>query len=117
MTMGPFGMNFSRMNTWWGRPAKAYIDYLRRCQHMLQEGQYVADILYFYGEGAPNTLPSKALIKPTLPDGYSYDGCDAETLLSRVELKNGRLTLPNGMSYRVLVLKEDHRMTPELLQR
>jgi hypothetical protein len=117
MTMGPFGVNFGRLNTWWGRPAKAYIDYLRRCQYMLQEGQYVADILYFYGEGAPNTLPSKALINPALPDGYSYDGCDAETLLSRVEVKDGRLTLPNGLSYRVLVLKEDHRMTPELLTR
>ena len=51
MTMGPFGVNFSRMNTWWGRPAKAYIDYLRRCQQMLQQGRYVADIFYFYGEG------------------------------------------------------------------
>ena len=117
MTMGPFGVNFSRMNTWWGRPAKAYIDYLRRCQQMLQQGRYVADILYFYGEGAPNTLPSKTLIRPTLPDGYSYDGCDADTLLSRVEVKDGRLTLPDGMNYRVLVLKEDRRMTPELLAR
>ena len=31
MTMGPFGVNFSRKDTWWGRPAKAWIDYLRRC--------------------------------------------------------------------------------------
>ena len=115
MTMGPFGVNFSRKNTWWGRPVKAWIDYLRRCQFMLQEGLYVADILYFYGEGAPNTLPRKPLIEPTLPDGYSYDGCDAQTLLTRVEVKDGRLMLPDGMSYRVLVLKNDTRMTPELL--
>jgi hypothetical protein len=117
MTMGPFGVNFSRMNTWKGRPAKAYIGYLRRCQEMLQQGRYVADILYFYGEGAPNMLPEKGLIKPALPEGYSYDGCDTATLLSRVEVKDHRLTLPDGMSYRVLVLKEDHRMTPELLAR
>lgn len=115
MTMGPFGVNFGRMNTWWGRPAKAYIDYLRRCQTMLQQGRHVADILYFYGEGAPNMLPARPLIKPALPDGYAYDGCDAATLLSRVEVKDGRLTLPNEMSYRVLVLKNDARMTPELL--
>jgi hypothetical protein len=115
MTMGPFGVNFSRMNTWWGRPAKAYIDYLRRCQYMLQQGQYVADILYFYGEGAPNMLPMKQFIKPALPEGYSYDGCDAGTLFSRVKVQDGRLTLPNGLSYRVLVLKDDCRMTPELL--
>lgn len=117
MTMGPFGVNFSRMNTWWGRPAKAYLDYLRRCQSMLQQGHYVADILYFYGEGAPNTLPQKHLIKPALPEGFSYDGCDADILYSRLKVKDGRLTLPDGMSYRVLVLKEDHRMTPKLLER
>jgi hypothetical protein len=115
MTMGPFGVNFSRTNTWWGRPAKAYIDYLRRCQSMLQQGRYVADILYFYGDGAPNMLPAKPFIRPAMPDGYSYDGCDAATLLSRVEARDGRLALPDGMSYRMLVLKEDHRMTPEVL--
>jgi hypothetical protein len=115
MTMGPFGINFSRLNTWWGRPAKTYIDYLRRCQAMLQHGRFVADILYFYGEGTPNTLPSKSLIEPALPDGYSYDGCDADTLRDRVAVKDGRLTLRNGMSYRVLVLKDDRRMTPETL--
>ncbi|MCL5097500.1 MAG: discoidin domain-containing protein [Candidatus Omnitrophica bacterium] len=115
MTMGPFGVNFSRMNTWWGRPAKAYIDYLRRCQYLLQQGRPVADILYFYGEGAPNTLPPKPLVKPPLPDGYSYDGCDAETLLSQVQVNEGRLMLTNSLSYRVLVLKDDPHMTPGLL--
>ena len=117
MTMGPFGVNFSRKNTWYGRPMKAYLDYLRRCQSTLQEGLFVADILYFYGEGAPNMLPAKPLIQPALPDGYSYDGCDAATLLSRVEVEDGRLALPDGMSYRVLVLKDDDRMTLELLAR
>jgi hypothetical protein len=117
MTMGPFGVNFSRMNTWWGRPAKVYFDYLRRCQGMLQQGRYVADILYFYGEGAPNTLPMKPLIKPALPDGYAYDGCDADILYSRIKVKDGLLMLPDGMSYRVLVLKEDPCMTPKMLAR
>ena len=115
MTMGPFGVNFSRKNTWRGRPFKAWVDYLRRCQFLLQQGRYVADILYFYGEGAPNTLPRKPLIEPALPDGYSHDGCDAQTLLTRVKVEKGRLTLPDGMSYRVLVLKKDVRMTPQLL--
>ncbi|MBX7258514.1 MAG: discoidin domain-containing protein [Candidatus Hydrogenedentes bacterium] len=115
MTMGPFGVNFSRMNTWSGRPMTAYIDYLRRCEFMLQQGRYVADVLYFYGEGAPNTLPAKPLIAPALPDGYSYDACDAETLKNRVRVNNGRVELPSGMGYRVLVLKDDRRMTPDLL--
>ena len=117
MTMGPFGVNFSRMNTWWGKPAKAYFDYLRRCQYMLRQGEFVADILYFYGEGVPNTMPSKNYIEPTLPEGYSYDGIDAGTLLSRVEVRNGQLLLPNGLSYRVLVLKDNRQMSPEILSK
>ncbi|MBN2294151.1 MAG: hypothetical protein JXM70_17120, partial [Pirellulales bacterium] len=117
MTMGPFGTNFSRKDTWWGRPAKTWIDYLRRCSFMLQQGLYVGDILYFYGEGAPNTLPTKKHIDTPWPDEYSYDGCDAETLLTRVGVKDGRLVLPDGMCYRVLVLKNDTRITPRLLKR
>ena len=117
MTMGPFGVNFSRKDTWWGRPAKTWLDYLRRCQFMLQQGSYVADILYFYGEGAPNSLPPKKRIDTPWPDEYSYDGCDAQTLLTRVKVADGCLTLPDGMSYSVLVLKNDTRMTPQLLKR
>ena len=114
MTMGPFGVNFSRMNTWWGKPAKAYFDYLRRCQYMLRQGEFVADILYFYGE-VLNTLEN--YIEPTLPEGYSYDGIDAGTLWSRVEGRNGQLLLPNGLSYRVLVLKDNRQMSPEILSK
>jgi len=117
MTMGPFGVNFSRKDTWWGRPANAWIDYLRRSQFMLQQGLHVADILYFYGEGAPNTLPPKKLIETPWPDEYSYDGIDAQTLLTRVTVKDRRLMLPDGMSYSVLVLKNDTCMTPRLLKR
>jgi hypothetical protein len=54
-----------------------------------------------------------------LPDrrGYNLDGCAPETLISRVSVQNGRLILPDGMSYRLLVLPEMDTITPGLLRK
>ena len=96
---------------------KAYIDYLRRCQYLLQQGPLRGGHSVFLRGRRANTLPEKGHILPALPDGYSYDGCDAETLLTRVDVRDGRLVLPHGMEYRVLVLKDTPTMTPELLRK
>jgi hypothetical protein len=42
-----------------------------------------------------------------LGEGYDYDNCNTEVLLTRLSVKNGRIVLPDGMSYRVLVLPDD----------
>jgi len=49
--------------------------------------------------------------------GYNFDGCAADTLINDMAVKNGRLVLPDGMSYRVLVLPERDTMTPKLLNK
>ncbi|MBX2922502.1 MAG: hypothetical protein KF746_09955 [Chitinophagaceae bacterium] len=41
MTLGPFGTHMNRNQTWW-QQSKNYMDYLRRCQFMLQQGQFVS---------------------------------------------------------------------------
>ena len=47
--LGPFGQWFTRNETW-AEPAKAWVSYLARSSFMLQQGRFVADIAYFYGE-------------------------------------------------------------------
>ena len=113
MTMGPWGTNFERTQTWWEQ-AKAWMTYLQRCQFMLQQGLFVADIAYFYGEGAPNTITGR---EPRLPTGYDFDAINTDVLFNRVKVQDGRLVLPDGMSYRLLLLPESNRMTPAVLQR
>jgi hypothetical protein len=113
MTMGPWGTNFERTNTWWEK-AKAWMQYIKRCQFLLQQGLFVADIAYFYGEGAPTTLTKH---EPVLPPGYDFDAVNADVLLNRMQVKDGRLVLPDGMSYRLLLLPESTRMTPEVLRK
>ncbi len=114
MTMGPWGINFERTNTWWN-DGSAWISYLSRCEFLLQQGRYAADILYFYGEGAPVTLNHRNL-SPAPPAGYSYDVCNTE-ILNQLSVDHGDLILPSGMHYKLLVLPNSARMTLPTLQK
>jgi hypothetical protein len=121
MTMGPYGVHYERTQTWWPMVG-AYHTYLQRCQHLLRQGQPVADILYLAAEGAPHVFrppPSAISGEAALPDrrGHNFDGCAPETLLQRITVHAGRLTTPEGMSYRLLVLPENDTMTPPLLRK
>lgn len=119
MTMGPYGVHWERTQTWWDM-AETYHRYLARCQFLLRQGLPVADVCFLSAEGAPHVFraPSSAT-RGTPPDrlGYNFDGIAPETLLERMKVKDGRLVLPDGMSYRVLVLPDHDTMTPGLLRK
>lgn len=110
MTMGPWGLHYERTQTWW-EWSTDWHTYLARCQYLLRQGRYVADILYLQPESPPAGLGGG---HPRA--GYAWDDCDARALITRVRVQNGRLTLPDGMQYRVLVMPESATMTPELLE-
>jgi len=119
MTMGPYGVHWERTQTWWDM-APAYHSYLARCQFMLRQGLSVADVCFLVAEGAPQVFRAPASsTRGDPPDrlGYNFDGCAPETLLARMSVKDGRLVLPDGMSYQVLVLPERETMTPSLLRK
>lgn len=108
-----FGNDFHRKNTWFSQ-MDLFTDYLRRSNFLLQQGLYVADVAYFIGEDAPKMAGS---IDPQLPTGYSFDFINAEVLLTRATVKDGCLTLPDGMKYRLLVLPNQKSMRPEVLKK
>ena len=113
MTMGPYGFHFERTVTWWGQ-GKPWIDYLTRCQFLLQQGRAVADAAYFTGESAPVEM---RVGDPALPAGYDYDAVNAD-VLRHATVKHGRLTLAGGASYAALILPPtDANLTPPTLQR
>jgi hypothetical protein len=114
VAMGPFGFPFERTNTWFAQ-SRGWLDYLSRCQQMLRQGAYIADVLYFTGDNSPG---SAQFLIPALPAGHNYDLVSAEVLLKRVGVENGWLTLPEGGRYRLLVLPPDLRaVTPELMRK
>ncbi|MDW8320097.1 MAG: glycosyl hydrolase [Armatimonadota bacterium] len=112
MTMGPWGFHFERTITWWEQ-GRAWLKYLARCQYLLQQGRFVADIAIYVGEHQPISAP----FRPDLREkGYDYDCLNREVLL-RAGVRNGRIVLPSGMTYRVLVLPDTRFMTPRVLRK
>jgi hypothetical protein len=106
-------------NITWAELAAPFMTYLARASYMLQQGLFVADLAYLLNEGAPSTPPIwGAGTMPPPPAGYDHDFVNADVLLNRMSVAaDGRLTLPDGMSYRVLVLPDTDRMRPELLRK
>ncbi|MBC2593666.1 hypothetical protein H5P28_05260 [Ruficoccus amylovorans] len=108
-----YGTAFSG-NQPWHDLARPWYDYLRRSQAMLQQGIPVADACYFIGEELPNDAIQRQDLNPALPFGYDYDCINRDALLTRASAKNGRMVLPDGVSYGVLVLPNSMRMSPEV---
>lgn len=108
-----FGTEFNRKNTWFDQ-SKTFFDYLRRNMFMLQQGNPVADVLYYIGENAPVMT---GIQKPELPDGYDFDYINAEVIKNRLQVKDGKLVLPDGLSYHLLVLPPSKKMRPETLRK
>jgi len=157
MTLDGIGTFFQRGQTWW-KQGKAWVQYIQRCEAMLQMGHPVTDIAVFTGEETPrrSILPDRLVCtlpglfgedrvkqekerlanvgEPmrVIPDGvsssanmadpekwtnplrgYAYDSINPDALLRLATVKNGRVTLPGGASYGVLVVPGSHPMSPD----
>lgn len=143
------GEHFNVNSTWWEQAGPMLAD-MSRCCHLLQQGTFVADVCAYYGDEAPNLVPARRIAptiqsswgeafcahcgrpKPvnldSLGQGYDYDYINEEVILTRMEVREGRLTLPacpaepgersrDGMSYRLLVLPDRETISPAVLQR
>jgi len=100
--LGPFGQWFTRNETW-AEQAKAWVDYLSRSAFLLQQGHFVADIAWFYGEDS-NITALYGVTPPPVPAGYNFDYVNADALIHRLHVNGGALTTASGMRYRLLVL-------------
>ena len=99
---------FQRNNTWW-EYSSGFWNTLARSSAMMRQGQPVMDLLYHLGNDTPLKIVTWRM-HPAPPAGYDYDVCGDE-ILTRASVKDGRLVLPGGMNYRMLVLAGGDRMT------
>ena len=109
----PYGNEFDAHNTWYSH-LDLFTAYLKRCNYMLQQGLNIADVAYLIGEDAPKMT---GLQHPSLPKGYQFDYINAEVLMQSAEVVDGKIQLPHGTTYRVLVLPPIETMRPELLEK
>ncbi|MBX3427050.1 MAG: hypothetical protein KF688_15335 [Pirellulales bacterium] len=156
MTLDNVGLLFQRGQTWW--PAVGgWIDYVRRCQGVLQCGAPVVDVAVFTGEEIPSraVLPERLPFLPGLSDlgrqraeqlrrmnrdtpvaegppgvrhaanivdpaawvdplnGFAFDSLGPDALLQLCRVEGGRIVLPGGASYRLLVVPGRHPLQPD----
>lgn len=113
------GTDINPAATWWPM-VRGLMDYLARCSYMLRQGWFVGDVCYYYGDQAPNfypplcDVPEKPLLEKLGPSN-DYDVCSSEVILQRMRVEDGRVVLPDGMSYAVLVLPEQDHIPAEVL--
>lgn len=105
MTLALFGQYFNRNDTW-AEDAGPWLDYLARTSYLLQQGQFVADVGYFYGEERNLSEIFRRARNTDVPAGYRYDYVNREALLTLLSVRDGRVVTPGGMSYRVLFLPD-----------
>ena len=111
MTMGRWGMHLDRTQTWWPLVG-GWFRYQARCQWMLQEGGFVADVLYWNGEA----VPKYGWPKVDLSEGYGYDAC-ATRVVELLKVKNGKVVVPGGVEYEILVLPDVDTMSEKMVRR
>ena len=77
MTLDQIGLYFQRDQTWW-KQARGWIDYVKRCQALLQYGTPVTDIAVFTGDEFPRRaiLPDRLI--PVMPGIFGKDRLEKE---------------------------------------
>lgn len=109
-----FGTEFDRNNTWFSH-MDLYTGYIKRCNYMMRQGWYQADVAYFIGEDAPRMV---GVMEPWIPAGYQFEHINAEVIMRDMTVEDGMLTLPHGVKFKVLVLPPKLKtMRPELLEK
>jgi hypothetical protein len=110
-----FGTLIHTNSSWWEK-SKSFHDYLARCSYLLQQGNFVGDVAFYYGDQAPNFVKPKH-VNPSLGSGYDYDAVNSEAILKFMSVKEGKIFLPHGQSYEVLVLPHENEINLDVLKK
>ncbi len=106
------GTPFLRGQTWW-KYMPEFVNYLSRCNFLLERGKPVSDVLWYLGD----EIRHKPNQNAPFPNGFKYDYCNPDILLNRLSVQDGKLVTPEGLSYRVLWIPDNERMLPETLEK
>ena len=77
MTLDGIGLFFQRDQTWFPE-AKAFVDYITRCQTLLQKGKPVIDIAVYTGEEMPSRALTPNKVVPMLPGLFGAERVASE---------------------------------------
>lgn len=107
------GTHYNDRQAWWPK-IKPFNDYLSRISYILQKADFVADVLYYYGDAIPNLVPPKnSTFKAG--DGYDYEIINTEVLLKDLTAENGEWVLPQVGRFKVLSLGKGEKLNHEVM--
>lgn len=98
---GRYYATYSRNNIWWEK-SRDFWNYQARVSYVMRQGRPVADLCVYLGNNAPVRILTHRL--PKIPAGYDFDVFSEDALLTRMELKEGKIVLPTGQCYSMMVL-------------
>jgi hypothetical protein len=110
------GTHFNPRVTWW-KVSRGWVNYINRSDFLMQQGLPVSDVLYYYGDAVPNFVRVKSDDPAKVLPTYDYDVINEDALVNRLGVKDGSLRLPDGVTYRVLVLPTTPLMSTRALQK
>lgn len=117
LSLRHIGQFFNR-HTAWSEMARPWMDYIAKSSYLLQQGRFVADVAYFYGEEGPLGAQTWDQYPNDVSSKYGYDFVNRDALLNVLDVKDGFLITPAGGRYRALYLgQHSRRMSFEVLQR
>jgi len=107
------GTHINDKRVWWPK-VKPFINYLSRLSSVFQQTDFVADVLWYYGDKIPNSATPKNAHFSVGP-GYDYEVINTEILLNNLTVENGKLVLSNGASFSLLALENEEAINLDVL--
>ena len=109
------GTHYNDKRVWWPK-IKPFNDYLARLSYLWQETDFVADVLYYYGDRVPNFVAPKNT-RFSVGLGYDYEIINTDILLNDLRMEDGELVLSNGARFKLLSLGETTKVNPAALEK
>jgi hypothetical protein len=109
-TLDGIGLYFQRDQTWW-KQGKAFVDYVARCQTMLQYGHPVADIAVFSGEEVPRRAFTPDKLVSLLPGIVGKERVESEQK-RLANIGQPMMEMPVGVNHSANILKAEDWINP-----
>lgn len=108
------GTHYNDKNIWFSK-TKPFNDYLSRVSYILQETDFFADVLYYYGNRTPNFTGHKNS-RFAVGAGYDYEVVNTE-IFTKLTVENKKIKLPSGAAFEILYLEPEKEIHPDVLMK
>jgi glycosyl hydrolase family 106( putative alpha-L-rhamnosidase) len=115
----PFSSDMNQHNTYWEFIPRINA-YITRLQYVSQTGENVAQVALYRSALAYETHnpqpPDPEIDRRLMESGYNYDHVNNDALL-KSHVESGKLVVPSGARYNVLVLLDDRYLPVEVAEK